>query len=53
MKLKCFHVVSMFQVNSSIAVRFTDMHIEAHGECMWDFVEIREGKFVTLKEKEF
>ena len=34
----------LFQVNSSIAVRFTDMHIEAHGECMWDFVEIREGR---------
>ncbi len=30
-------------INSSIALRFTVFHVETHGECIYDFVEIREG----------
>ena len=31
--------------NSSISVKFTHLEIEQHGECMFDFVELREGGF--------
>lgn len=30
--------------NYSLALRFTSLATERHGECLWDFVEIREGK---------
>ena len=30
--------------NFSLSFRFTNLSIERHGECLWDFVEIREGK---------
>jgi len=30
---------------SSIVVRFTELDLEAHGSCMYDFVELREGLF--------
>ena len=34
--------------NTSIALRFTALDLEPHGECNFDFVEIREGSAVLL-----
>ena len=36
------------QIDSSIVVRFNVMRLEVASSCMFDFLEIREGRFVCL-----
>ena len=47
---QCIWVISSLNnANSSIALQFSDIHIESHVECVWDYVEIREGEIYIIK----
>jgi cubilin len=33
---------------TSIVIRFTDLDLETHGSCVYDFVELREGNVSSM-----
>ena len=43
--LECVWTIENQQaLGSTVLFNFTNLDIERHGDCLWDFVEFREGE---------